>query len=265
MKYICIFICILIIQCKSEPEFTMPQMVNSYSINPKHKDYDTIKYMNGNSPECIGVYENRKTIDLHFSWDVRYKETIPDSNHLNKIYPKEMATDSLEIVPYVDSLVWFLSKPGLPVYKCFPVLVKNNTKNNRLFKLKDRNAFGIQEVYDSLSHTWQPIEHKPWDFCGCCPYAWIIKPKTYMVLMLKHYSGPKKVKARLRLVNDGHEMYSSNYDLSIYPTQTSIDTSATYPISINAYDHETDDQFIRRIKYNLLNGDYDYSRLLNRK
>jgi len=201
-----------------------PILINSQIVDSNTIDTSTVLYINPIFPKCIGSFPPIDTIDIN----PEYKFTIYDSLYLNKMpgpYKSHLPNDSFEISIRPNQNMYYSKDELYLKDKYFPVFVQNISHSNRYWQLKDSDGFGFQEIFDSTTNTWNPLEHYPMG-CGCCPSTWKVKPKYTLVFLFKKYEGSMAATARIRLNNNDSILTSSTYPIHINPTQTRLDTSS---------------------------------------
>jgi len=81
----------------------------------------------------------------------------------------------------------------------YPVYFVNSNNSDKIFFIKDKYAFGIQEALEKKKFgNWLPIESRGFDFCGNGYSGLIVHPQEFVVILMKKYDGDLETAMRAR-------------------------------------------------------------------
>lgn len=215
----------------NEPNRFQLPIIYQESANEKIKLF-TASEISESSMKFYGKYKFVDTMFLNakYSYDTNWiKDLTKPTENIN--------TDGFQIfTDYTSTINHNTYQEEVKAF--FPVYLVNETTRTKLFIGKDSKVFGVQEVLDSETSQWVPIEYKGFDFCGNGYFGMKIHPGEFALLLVPKYSGNEKNLMRVR-INIGETIYISQPFVGKYnrsQTSTSKDSwisniTRNYPLS----------------------------------
>lgn len=210
-KVLIYIVSFIIIGCKTNNEknevFVLPTLINSQDNDTLERTNFTAKYVSQVFPEFVGKFKFKSNIDINplkrdtsmyrdFIWSYSRVE-IDDSLDVNGF---DLVVDYETTVFYNQDVTHGFSNT---LFSYYPVYFVNSSNSDKIFLGKDSYAYGIQEArMNEQFSDWQPIEGRGFDFCGNGTFGLVVRPKEFVIVLMKKYEGNYKAPLRVRFQQD---------------------------------------------------------------
>ncbi len=200
--------------------FQIPKIINTAADTTKEKKYFVSNQVNSTFPLYKGKYKFNTMIDLNpENRDTSMAKDFIGERFLSEVYDS-LDVNGFEIyTDYQTTIYHDRLRRNDNLYTYYPVFFVNSTNRNKLFLAKDSHAYGIQEAIDTSDNEWRPIEGMGHDFCGNGTWGMVVKPKEFIIMLLRKYKGEHKTSLRTRF-RIGETIYvSKSYEGYINESQ----------------------------------------------